>query len=108
MQTQVQDPKKKETPKGLILVGHYHHEAQCECGTATRVESYYKQLPQIMCPSCQKPCTTHANFHKDAAVSTKTVACVGCGCRFAVTPTPANMLCPTCIHPPDEVDGPGA
>lgn len=105
---EAQTETKEKSPKGLILVGHYHHSAKCDCGTATRVESYYKQLPQIMRPACQKPNKTETTFDTTPFISPLVTGCVGCGCTFITAPVPENMLCPTCIHPPDETYGPGA
>jgi hypothetical protein len=98
----------EEAPQGLILVGHFHHEALCECKTATRVESYYKKLPGIICPGCKKNPELVTSFHEEPFISAKTITCVGCGCQFICAPMPEDLLCPTCVHPPDAVDGPGA
>jgi hypothetical protein len=97
-ETQAEETKEKEQ-KALVFVGHYHHVAECKCKTVTTVESYYKQLPDIICPSCQitNPITT--TIHDDPFVSDNTMKCSECSCRFMSVPYPQNATCPTCNHP---------
>jgi hypothetical protein len=91
--------EEKKAPEALILVGHYHHVADCKCGTTTTVESYYKQLPDIICPSCQIRNPIKSEKQEDAFVSDNTMRCSECACRFMSVPYPPNAVCPTCSHP---------
>lgn len=90
-------PETKE--EALILVGHYHHVAECECGTVTTVESYYKDLPPIICPSCQMMSENKTELQEDPLVSDCTIKCKKCGCAFMSVPYPPNAKCPACTHP---------
>ena len=93
------ETKEAKKEKSLILVGHYHHQATCVCGTSTMVESYYEQLPPILCPSCGKENSTQSSLQTTPFIYAKTGRkCSKCGCRYHVKPVPEKPTCPTCAH----------